>query len=124
MVKAGRPAIQERRRYKRKNLSYYLPIIDNDTEQVLGHLVDISPVGIMIDCKHNIPSGQSFNLRLDLMENMSDRASIEFAAQCKWCRFDKIQPYLYNAGFEIKDISEADLEVVKAIAEKYGTSDK
>ncbi len=117
-----KPNIQDRRRYQRKNLSYYLPIMDNDTEQVLGHLVDISLVGIMIDCKRNIPSGQKFNLRLDLMENMGEKSSVEFAAQCKWCRFDKIQPYLYNAGFEITHISETDLEVIKMISEKYGTN--
>ncbi len=117
-----KPNIQERRRYKRRNLSYYLPIVDNETQQVLGHLVDISLVGIMIDCKRNIPSGQNFNVRLDLMENMGEKPSVEFVAQCKWCRSDKIQPYLYNAGFEITDISEVDLEIIKMIAEKYGTN--
>ena len=119
-----KPTIQERRKYKRRNLSYYLPIIDNDVEQVLGHLVDISLVGIMIDCKRNIPSGQKYNLRLDLMEKVGEKSSVEFSVQCKWCRFDKIQPYLYNAGFEITQISEEDLVVIKSISEKYGTSDK
>src|SRR5512141_1479748 len=100
----NRPTIQERRKFKRRKLSYYLPIIDNDTEQVLGHVVDVSLVGIMIDCKRNIPSGQNYNLRLDLMENVGEKSSVEFSVSCKWCRFDKIQPYLYNAGFEITQI--------------------
>jgi hypothetical protein len=119
-----KPTIQERRRHKRRNLSYYLPIIDNDTEQVIGHLVDISLIGIMIDCKRNIPSGQNFNLRLDLMERIGEKASVEFVAQCKWCRFDKIQPYLYNAGFEITSITPDDLGIIDTISERYGTGDK
>jgi hypothetical protein len=119
-----KPTIQDRRRYKRRNLSYYLPIVDNDSQQTLGHLVDISLVGIMIDCKRSIPSGQHFNLRLDLMEGVGEKPEIEFSAQCKWCRADKIQPYLYNAGFEITRISEADREVIRRISEKYGAGDK
>ncbi len=91
----NKPIVQERRKFKRRNLSYYLPIVDNNTEQVIGHLVDISRVGIMIDCKKSIPSGQNFDLRLDLMESVGDKASVEFVAQCKWCRADKVQPYLY-----------------------------
>ncbi len=119
-----KPTIQERRKFKRKSLSYYLPILDNDTEQVLGHLVDISPIGLMIDCKRNIPSGQQFHLRLDLMEGIAEKPEVEFTGECKWCRSDKIQPYLYNAGFQITEISEEDLSVIKMIAEKYGSGDK
>ncbi len=121
---SNKTVIQERRKYKRRNLSYYLPIVDSNTEQVIGHLVDISRVGIMIDCKKSIPSGQNFDLRLDLMENVGDKASVEFVAQCKWCRSDKVQPYLYNAGFAIINISEADAEIIQKIADKYGTVER
>src|SRR5512140_1868934 len=118
---AAKPTTQDRRRVKRRNVSYYMPIVDNDTAQTVGHLVDISMVGIMIDCKRNIPSGQEYHLRLDLMEGIAEKPEVDFTAQCKWCRSDKIQPYLYNAGFEITDISEEDREIIRKIAEKYGT---
>ena len=116
-----KPTPQERRRFQRRNLSYYLPIMDNDTAQTVGHLVDISQVGIMIDCKRNIPSGEVYHLRLDLMEGIAEKPQVDFTAECKWCRSDKIQPYLYNAGFEIKEISDEDREIVARIAEKYGS---
>ena len=119
-----KPSAHERRKFERRNLSYYLPILDNDSQQVIGHLVDISPIGLMIDCKRNIPSGQNFNLRLDLMENVAGKAFIEFVARCRWCRSDNIQPFLYNAGFEIVTISADTLEIVKKIAEKYGASNR
>lgn len=120
----NKPTVQERRRFKRRNLSYYLPIVDNDTQQTVGHLVDISEVGIMIDCKRSIPSGQDYNLRLDLMEGIAEKPEVEFSAQCKWCRSDKIQPYLFNAGFEITSISEEDRGIIQRIAEKYGGAEK
>lgn len=116
----NKSTIQERRKSIRRNVSYYLPILNNDSQQVIGHLVDISPIGLMMDCKKNIPSGQDFHLRIDLTENMAGKAYVEFIARCKWCRSDKIQPYLFNAGFEIVRISPSDIEVIKNIASRYG----
>jgi hypothetical protein len=114
---------QERRRSKRRNLSYYLPVINNDTAQVVGHLADITPVGMMMDSKNPIPTNLGFNFRLDLMEDLGEKGYIEFRVLSKWCREDSIQPYLYNVGFEIVSISPKDAEIVKRIQEKYGTSD-
>ena len=116
----NQPTSQERRKLKRRSLSYYLPVLDNSTQQILGHLVDITPIGLMIDCKRNIPSGQDYHLHLDLMEHVTGKAFVEFIARCRWCRSDSIQPFLYNAGFEIVNVSPDDIEIIKNIAEKYG----
>jgi hypothetical protein len=110
----------ERRKQNRRNVSFYLPVMDNNTKQVIGHLVDISPIGLMMDSKVPIPTNLKYNLRLDLLEDIAGKAILEFVATSIWCRPDSIQPYMYNAGFHIIDISPADLEVVKRIAEKYG----
>jgi hypothetical protein len=113
----------ERRKLKRRNLSYYLPVIDIGTQQVMGHLVDITPIGLMMDSKKPIPTNLDFNLHLDLMEDVSEKAFIEFTARSKWCRPDTIQPYLFNAGFQIVNLTPEDTAIVKRIAEKYGTLD-
>jgi hypothetical protein len=115
------PNPPERRRLERRDLSYYLPVMDNNTQQVIGHLVDISPVGLMMDSKMPVPTNLKYSLRLDLMEDIAGKAILEFIAVSKWCRPDSIQPYLYNAGFEITNIAPDDYEVIKLIAEKYGT---
>jgi len=109
----------ERRRLKRRNLSYYLPVLDNNSQKVIGHLVDISAVGLMMDSKIPIKVDQRYNLRLDFLEEISGKGSMQFLARCRWCRTDAIQPNLYNAGFEIVSIAPSDLEVIKRIAEKY-----
>ena len=105
---------------ERRNVSFYLPVLDNNTQQVIGHLVDISPVGLMMDSKIPIPTNLSYNLHLDFMEDMAGRASLDFTARSKWCRPDSIQPFLYNAGFEITNVAPDDMEVIKCIVEKYG----
>jgi len=116
----SKPAMTERRKLIRRNVSFYLPVMDNNTKQVIGHLMDISPIGLMMDSKIPIPTNLTYNLHMDLMEEIAGQASLEFVAISIWCRPDSIQPYLYNAGFHIVNISPGDMEVVKQIAERYG----
>jgi hypothetical protein len=116
----SKPNLIERRKLNRRNVSYYMPVVDNNTRQVIGHLMDISPIGLMMDSKIPIPTNLKYSLRLDLTEDIAGKAILEFVAVSVWCRPDSVQPYMYNAGFHIVDISPADLEVIKRIAEKYG----
>jgi hypothetical protein len=114
------PNEQERRKLIRRMISYYFAIVDNSTQKVIGHLVDISPAGLLMDSKIPIPTNQTFTLRLDFMEDINGKASLEITARSKWCRQDEIQPFVYNAGFEIIDLDPGDLDIVKLIAMKYG----
>ena len=113
---------QERRRSKRRNVAYYLPVMDTKTGEAIGHLVDISPVGIMMDAKIPVPTNVRYELHLDFMENLGGKSSLNFAATSKWCHKDEIQPFVYNAGFELADIALEDIEVFKLVAEKYGAN--
>jgi len=114
------PTFRERRKMNRRKISYYLPVMDSTTKQVIGPLMNLSPIGLMMDSQVPIPAHQKLSLHMDLMEEIAGQASLEFVATSIWCMPDSIQPFLYNAGFSITDISPADLEVVKQIAEKYG----
>ena len=114
------PNQRERRRLERRNVSYYLPVLDNKTRRVIGHLVDISPVGLMMDSKIPVPTNLKYDLHLDFMEEIAGKAYVDFTARSKWCRPDSIQPYLYNAGFDFTNLADEDIEIIKRIAEKYG----
>ena len=109
----SKPTTNERRRTNRRNVTYYLPVMETTTKQVIGHLMDISPIGLMMDSKVPIPTNLKFTLYLDLMEDIAGQAYLEFDAISVWCRPDSIQPYLYNAGFHITSISPRNMEVVK-----------
>jgi len=116
----SKPISKERRKLNRRNVSYYLPVMDDNTKRVIGHIMDISPTGLMMDSKVPVPTNQKYSLRLDLMEDIAGKATLAFEAMSKWCRPDPIQPYMYIAGFQIINIAPDDIEVMKRIAEKYG----
>jgi PilZ domain len=114
------PNAKERRRLKRQNISYYLAIKDNQTDKIIGHLVDISPAGLLMDSKVPIQTNDSYDLHLDFMEAIGGKAWLDFTARSIWCHPDPIQPYMYYAGFEITNLGSDDLEIIKRVADKYG----
>ncbi len=117
------PSIQDRRRYKRRSLAYYMLITDANTEETVGHLVDITPDGFMMDCPKALPVERDFHLRLDTMPDVSDKAFITFIARSKWCKPDVIEPYLYDVGFRIVSINPHDADIIRRISDKYAAQD-
>jgi hypothetical protein len=110
---------QERRRLKRHNLSYYMLVLDSNTQQVMGHLLNITPHGLMMDSSQPLPLERTYRLRLDLAPDIADKDHISFLARSKWCRPDKFEPHLYDIGFSITGISVHDAGIIQRISEKY-----
>ena len=115
----AQPSIQERRKFKRRGLAYYMLVLDANTREMIGHLVDITPQGIMLDSQKPLPLENDYRLRLDTMPDVADKDYIKFTARTKWCLPDAVEPYLFDIGFSIIDISQHDAEIIKKIAEKY-----
>jgi hypothetical protein len=117
------PSIQDRRKYKRRSLAYYMLVVDAGTQETVGHLVDITPDGFLMDCPKSIPLEKDFRLRLDTMPDVADKSYITFTARSKWCLPDVVEPYLFDVGFKITSITPHDAEIVRRIADKYASQD-
>ena len=113
--------MDERRRLDRKDFSYYMRLIDNDKQQLVGHLVDISSGGFKLDSQNPIPINKDFRFRMDLTSEVANKPSMVFVARSKWCEVDPLDPFLYNVGFQLINISPGDVEIFKRMMEKYGT---
>ena len=117
------PSIPERRKLKRRSLIYYMLVLDANTQQMIGHLVDISAHGFMMDSQKSLPVGTDFHLRLDVTSDLADKTYIKFTARSRWCLPDVIEPYLFDIGFSIIEIAPSDAEIIQRIAEKYAARD-
>ncbi|MCX6067069.1 MAG: PilZ domain-containing protein [Chloroflexi bacterium] len=76
--------LDERRAIKRRKFGYYMRVIDNGTQELVGYLSDISSRGFKLDSNKRLTVDKDFNLRLDLTSDVSDRSFIVFAARCRW----------------------------------------
>jgi hypothetical protein len=117
------PSMTDRRRTKRRSLSYYLLIKDATTNETIGHLIDITPDGFMMDCPKPLALEKDFRFRLDTSPDVSDKSYIVFTARSKWRKPDVIEPYLFDIGFSIVDIQQHDSAIIARIAEKYAAQE-
>ncbi|MGA2503672.1 MAG: PilZ domain-containing protein [Anaerolineales bacterium] len=114
---------QDRRRYKRRNLIYYIPVIESDTQHPIGRMADVSAKGFKLDSETEIPPGKDFQLGLNTTPDIADISFIGFVARSKWCQADTIEPCQYYVGFDIVDIEPHAARIVQCMVDKYGASD-
>ena len=112
--------MDDRRHQERKDFSYYMRLVDNDTQDLVGHLVDISSGGFKLDSQMPIPINKDFRLRMDLTSEVANKPAMVFVARSRWCEVDPLDPFIYNVGFQLINISPADLEIIIRMMEKYG----
>jgi hypothetical protein len=113
--------MSERRNIERKDFSFYMRLVDNDTQKLVGHLVDISSGGFKLDSQAPIPIDKDYRLRMDLTSDVASKPSMVFVARSKWCEVDPLDPFIYNVGFQLVNISPVDLDIFNRMMEKYGT---
>jgi len=111
----------ERRRQRRRRFTYYMPVIDADTLQIVGHLSDISPVGIRVDSEKPLRVNANYRLRVDLTPELANKTYMVFTGRSKWCEMDRLSPNSYNVGFEVNIISRDDTEIFQRMYENYGS---
>ncbi len=109
----------EKRKLERRHLIYYLRVFDRDTNELLGHLIDISPQGIMIMSEEPLETNKHFKLRMDLPVEIFEKSEIEFNAESRWTKKD-VNPQFYDTGFYITDLSYADGRLIEKLIDDYG----
>jgi len=119
------PNPEERRKDKRQNLIFYIPVVETSTQQTIGHMADISQRGFKLTSQYQIPVGKEYHLGLITTPDIADVEFVGFVAQSKWCQTNEPDPdhYQYYVGFDITNIAPHDAKVVECIVEKYGARD-
>ncbi|MBI5950527.1 MAG: PilZ domain-containing protein [Chloroflexi bacterium] len=110
----------ERRTSPRRKFSFYMRVLDDDTQTILGHMVEVSAVGLQLETTMPLPLQKDYYLRLELTPDVANRPVMIFIARTKWCRMDEIEPNLYHVGFEIVEIMPDDRDIFMRIIAKFG----
>lgn len=92
--------IENKRNMKRHYLIYYLRVFNRENGEVLGHLVDVTPKGIMIMRDSPIEVGGTYSMRLRWRNEAGKLQLADFEGVCRWSRPD-VNPDFYGAGFAI-----------------------
>ena len=110
---------ENKRNMKRHYLIYYLRVFNRDNGEVLGHLVDITPKGIMIMRDSPIEVGGNYKLRLRWRNSAGRLQLADFEGLCRWCRPD-VNPDFYDAGFAITATNEEHVAAIQELIHDLG----
>jgi c-di-GMP-binding flagellar brake protein YcgR len=112
----------DRRTVKRRHLFFYLRVWQSDSNRLLGHLVDITPGGMMLVSEEPIAVGEEFKLEIRTPDTEGAMKPMQFTATCRWSDND-INSSFYDSGFEFLDNTPEDIETISKLVEEYGFND-
>lgn len=95
-------------------------VMDDETEETIGHLMDVSLEGLQLETTAPLPNDKEFHMHMELTPDVSDSLFLFITARALWTKPDKIMPNLYHVGFKITGMSDHDKEIYKRLLEKYG----
>ena len=111
----------EKRKIARRNVSYYIPVIEADTTRLVGVILDISLGGLKIDSREPIPSGRIKEFYINLPNDIAPQSAGVFTGRSKWCSPDYIDPSTYYVGYEFVNVSQDNALLFQNIFEKFGS---
>jgi hypothetical protein len=112
----------DRRTVKRRHLFFYLRVWQSGSNRLLGHLVDITPEGMMLVSEESIAAGEEYELEIRTPDAEGEMSSLQFKAICRWSDND-INPSFYDSGFEFLDNTPENIETISKLVEEYGFND-
>ena len=112
----------EKRKIKRRHIIYYLKVFDSETDLLLGQLVNITTDGFQMVGEEPIAPGIGLDLKMQLPEKIHNKKIINFNAECMWCKRD-VNPSYFSTGFEYRDISKDDLNIINSLIYDFSFHD-
>jgi PilZ domain len=111
--------MSDKRILERKHLIYYLQVVDRDTGELIGRLVDITAEGIMLLSEQPLPTGQVFQLRMLLPKEASEGDHLDFTAKSLWSARES-NPDLYDTGFQFVGVTIENAKIIEDLISDYG----
>jgi c-di-GMP-binding flagellar brake protein YcgR len=107
----------EERRDSRTNLSMYLDILDQDNNQILGFLGDLSKDGMMFVSEQDFPIGQQRHLCIRVPKEIHpDKRCIEVQVEVRWKRTNSLYPSLQRIGCRFLEVDPDDRDILEKIS--------
>jgi hypothetical protein len=102
----------EYRRAKRRKVEHSIEVLDTMTEQVVGHLSDLSETGMLLILNHALVSDALYQLRFKLQDQQGREQGIEVGAHELWSDQASAPGQVWT-GFRFIDISAEDLAFIR-----------
>lgn len=106
------------RRAEREIINRYLRVFDRESDRFLGYLVDITPVGAMLQSREPIEPDARFKLRVELPEGFEGGNAILVEATSRWDKKED-NALFHHTGFQFEAIASEEEAKVRRLMESY-----
>jgi hypothetical protein len=117
-------ADKDNRNLVRRHLYYYLNVIDADTNEEIGRVVDITVSGVLIISSREYNGGEKMRGKIlidsDLLFSGDNDLIVDL--HCRWSKPD-INPEYSVSGFIFTGITDGQTKIINRIIEKIGFRD-
>ena len=107
-------------RLKRNYCKVFFRIVNEETGEQLGNLVDITVDGLRMVGSAPVNPDAIYYLKLVLPTEIEGVREVTLSAISRWCNQDT-NPEFYNAGFEFRNVSMKNIKVIRQLIEKFCT---
>ena len=102
----------EYRRARRRKVEHSIDVLDTMTEQIVGHLSDLSETGMLLILHHPLMTDALYQMRFSLPDDKGREHAIEVGAHELWSD-QAAAPGQVWTGFRFIDISGEDLAFIR-----------
>ncbi len=92
--------MEDQRKEARTHLIYYLRVYEPDSQDLFGHVVDISKSGMLITSDKPMRKDNQYRLEIEDVSTSDDLHTVGVHVECRWCQGDE-DSELYDAGFQL-----------------------
>lgn len=111
--------MKDRRDNERHNLIMYLRVHDQTTDELIGHVVDVSSGGMMLVSDAPFEPKSEHKLRVVLPYTEQEDRTLDIEVECRWCGPDANEDY-YDAGFQFTNPTAELREMITGVVEDVG----
>jgi hypothetical protein len=112
----------DRRKLARKSTNDYFLVHNDETNELIGRVMDINADGAMLISEEPIPVPRTFKCRLRLPRMIGRYRFLHFELECKWCNKNKRLGW-FEAGFQMREISMETLAVIEELTNDWDIKD-
>ena len=113
---------KERRQSNRRCTSDNFLVINSETRELLGRVLNISPDGLLLAGEKTIDLGSTVPCRLNFPYWHGLHQFVTFEATSQWCK-KNIHLDWYESGWSIGKLSDTDREIVLELISEWKTKD-
>ncbi len=108
----------ERRELPRIPLLYYLAVFDRETDELIGYLADITPVGALILSDNELEPEKAYPLKLEYFSVIDGTKTFDMDGRCLRSTFDDSISFFRN-GFQFIEISSDHMHEISSLIDTY-----